>query len=343
MKAAIFNPYLDTLGGGERYTMSFAKVLLENGYKVDLEWNSRSVIEKIEKRFGINIDGINIVENIKRGEGYDLCFWLSDGSIPLLKSRNNILHFQFPFKDTNGNFLLNKMKFFRVGSIVCNSYFTKRFVDKEYGVKSIVIYPPVDVEHIKPKRKENIILSVGRFSQLTQAKNQDFLISAFKKLLKGGIEGWRLILAGGTEVGVTESFFKKLTESARNYPIQIIENPNYKELYKLYGISKIFWAATGYGISEEKDPEKVEHFGIAVVEAMAAGCVPCVFEAGGFKEIISDDYNGLLWKKESELVRKSKLLIGNQKRLRSLAQVAKESSKIYEYQRFKAEVEKIIF
>lgn len=53
MKAAIYNPYLDTLGGGERYTLSFAKALLDKGYDVDIEWKSPGIIKLLEKRFGL--------------------------------------------------------------------------------------------------------------------------------------------------------------------------------------------------------------------------------------------------------------------------------------------------
>ena len=91
MKAAIYNPYLDTLGGGERYTMAFAKVLSDAGYKVDVQWKSSKIRDKLEKRFGFELGSINFVHDIKRGDGYDICFWLSDGSIPQLKARKNFL------------------------------------------------------------------------------------------------------------------------------------------------------------------------------------------------------------------------------------------------------------
>ena len=137
MRAAIHNPYLDTLGGGERYTITFAKVLVESGYVVDLEWKDPEIKKTLEDRFGINLDGVNIVNDIKRGDNYDLCFWVSDGSVPILRARNNILHFQVPFHGVGGRSLINKMKFYRINKIVCNSGFTKNIIDKEYGVKSI--------------------------------------------------------------------------------------------------------------------------------------------------------------------------------------------------------------
>ena len=124
MKAAIYNPYLDTLGGGERYALSFAKVLLSQGFSVDIEWKDPQIIEKLEDRFGMDLKGLNVLPDVKKGDGYDLCFWVSDGSIPLMHARRNILHFQVPFHDVNGKSLINRMKLFRVNKIVCNSKFT---------------------------------------------------------------------------------------------------------------------------------------------------------------------------------------------------------------------------
>jgi len=342
MKAAIFNPYLDTLGGGERYTLSFAKVLLDQDWSVYLQWKDESIKEKVFERFGINTDGINVVGDIKRGSGYDLCFWVSDGSIPLLFARKNILHFQVPFKNVEGRSLLNRMKLIRVNDIVCNSKYTKKIIDEEYGVKSIVIYPPVDTLSIKPKRKEKIILYIGRFSQLVQSKRQDILIKAFKKLCKNKtIEGWSLILAGGVEVGVGD-YINKLEKEVQNYPIKIVRSPNYKIVKDLYGRAKMFWSAAGFGVDEKKNPEKVEHFGVTTAEAMAAGAVPIVFEAGGFREIIEDGKTGFLWQEEKELISLTKELIGDKNRMLSLSNNAVVASKRYGYEKFKKRVSEIL-
>ena len=72
MRAAIYNPYLDTLGGGERYTSVFAEVLVKNGYAVDMQWKDIGIKGTLEKRFGIILDGVNIVKDVKMGDGYDL-------------------------------------------------------------------------------------------------------------------------------------------------------------------------------------------------------------------------------------------------------------------------------
>ena len=341
MRAAIYNPYLDTLGGGERYTMAFSQVLVKKGFRVDVEWKNKGIKKKLEDRFGMNLKDGNIVKNINRGNGYDLCFWVSDGSIPLLYARKNFLHFQFPFKGVSGKSLLNRMKFFRIEKTICNSYFTKRFIDEEYGIESVVIYPPVDVNKIKPRTKENLIVSIGRFSQLGQAKRQDFLVKEFKKLYDSGFRDWKLVLAGGVEVGV-DDYVDKLKKASRGYPIKVVESPSLKEIKGLYGRAKIFWSATGFGVDENKEPKRVEHFGITTVESMAAGCVPLVFSAGGHKEIVVDGESGFLWRRSGDLLNKTKKIIDDKKLLRALSLKAREDSKIYEIDRFDAEVGKVI-
>lgn len=336
-KAAVINPYLDTLGGGERYTLTFAKVLLENGWNVDLEWKNSEIKKSLEDRFGIDLRGINIVSDTKKGDGYDLCFWVSDGSIPALRSRKNLLHFQVPFHHIGGNSLLNKMKLFRVDKLICNSEFTKKIIDQEYGVESVVIYPPIDTSHIKPKRKENIILNVARFSDLLQNKGQEILARSFKKLVDSGVGDWKLVLVGGNEVGVTDNIIK-LEKLSKGYPIEIIKSPNFRFLKDLYGRAKIFWSASGFGEDEEKNPEKVEHFGITAVEAMSAGTIPILFFAGGFKEIVGDGVNGFLWERSSDLISKTRKIMGNTSLRVSLARKAQEDSKKYSYEEFRRKI-----
>ena len=337
MRAAIYNPYLDTLGGGERYAMAVATTLAEHGYRVEVEWKDEGIKNTLEKRFNIDLKNVIFVESVNKGDDYDFCFWVSDGSIPLLRARKNFLHFQFPFKDVSGKTLFNRMKFFRIDKIICNSYFTKSFVDSAYGVDSLVIYPPVDALQFKPGKKENLIISIGRFSQLTQAKRQDVLLRAFKKFYDSGFRDWRLVFAGGTEVGV-DDFVAKLRKSAKGYPVKIMESPAFSQIRDLYSEAKIFWSAAGYGVDEKKEPLKVEHFGITLVEAMAAGVVPLAYDAGGHKEIVAHGENGYLWKGTAQLLANTASVIKTRKLLKEMSLQARKDSKVYEYERFSAEI-----
>lgn len=344
MRAAIYNPYLDTLGGGEKYSLSFAKVLAEDfGYEVDFEWGNSKIKEELINRFGFKLpNNINFIKDIKRGEGYDICFWVSDGSIPTLRSRKNFIHFQVPFKDVKGNSLLNKMKLFRVNKIICNSNFTKNIIDKEYGVTSKVIYPPVDINLFKPKRKKNQICYIGRFSNLVQNKGHEILIKAFKKLVKNSkFKDWKLIMAGGSEVGVG-NYLKTLKKLSKDLNIEIIESPKFNKIKEIYGNSKFFWSAAGYGVNENKDPEKTEHFGISLVEAMSSGAIPIVYDSGGHREIVDNGISGFLWKDISDLINLTISILDKPYQFREISQNAQQKSKIYSYEEFKNKIKDII-
>jgi len=341
MRAAIFSPYLDTLGGGERYVTSVAKAFNEKGFDVDVESKDGKIIDKLSKRFGMDLDGINVVASIKRGDGYDVCFWLSDGSVPTLYARKNILHFQRPFFNVDGKSLLNRMKFFRINKVVVNSRFTKEWIDKEYSIDSIVVYPPIDIDKFKPGKKENLILNVARFSQLEQSKRQDVLVKAFQRIYDSGFRNWKLILTGGSEVGRTE-FVDQLIKKAKGYPIKIVENPSFGKIADLYARAKIFWSASGFGIDEKVNPQKVEHFGITVVEGMSAGLVPIIYNAGGHKEIVESGENGYLWSRIEDLISISKDMMDDSKLLKEISQRTKKDALKYSYERFKGEILSLI-
>ena len=106
---------------------------------------------------------------------------------------------------------------------------------------------------------------------------------------------------------------------AENQNIDFIINPSFKELTQLYSLSKIYWHAAGHEVDQEKNPEKTEHFGMTVVEAMASGAVPVVVSKGGLTEIVEDDKNGYLWDSISELVAKTHSLMSSPEILEKLS------------------------
>lgn len=341
MKALIFDPYLDTLGGGERYMMTIAELLAKHKWLVEVAWPDVTIAELVWERLGIDLSKVGFVDNTSRGWGYDLVLWLSDGSIPLLFAKKNIVHFQTPFRNVGGGSFLNRIKIARLDHILCNSKFTKRFIDKEFRVKSEVIYPPVNVSAVSAGDKDNIILSVGRFSKLQQEKRQDILIKSFINLYKKGMTDWKLILAGGSDVGGRE-FLRYLRKLAQGYPIEIAENVSFEKIKKFYAQAKIFWSATGYGVDEETNPEKVEHFGISVVEAMAAGCIPIVYDAGGHRETIKNNKSGFLWKTSDALERITFRLAADEKRRTEMGRIAIRASKKFSIDEFEKKILKIV-
>jgi len=348
-KAGIYDPYLNTLGGGERYVMTVAECLLTKKWRVDIFWNDVRIKQKIIQRLGLKIERVNFLPDIfqksfwekyKILKNYDLIFYLSDGSVPFLFAKKNILHFQVPFHGIGGKNFLNRIRLKKIDAVVCNSYFTKKFIDKEYGVKSVVIYPPVAVEEFKPGKKENIILSVARFTDILHNKRQDVLVEVFKKMVDKGLKDWRLFLVGGDAEG--KKLIAKLKKESRGYPIEILTNISFEELKKIYAKAKIFWHAAGYGIDEKRYPEKVEHFGISPVEAMAAGCVPVVINKGGIPEIIRNEKDGFLWEKKEDLLKITFDLIKNPLKIEKFSQEVIKSSQRFSKDVFNQKIDNLV-
>jgi len=344
-KAAVFDPYLDTIGGGEVYTSSVIECLLKQGFQVNLFWKDETIKKTIKKFLGINIDPIVIDTKgyelfSKRGQWlqkrqlthrYDVVFFLSDGSIPPLFSKNNILHFQIPFTNVHGTSILNHIKLSYIHHIICNSLFTKRVIDKEYDVRSEILYPPLNISPKKTK-KQNIILSVGRFTETLHHKRQDVLVAAFKEMVDTGLSGWELHLVGSSKEGKT--LLEKLLQDASGYPITITPDVSHEALEGAYGKAKLFWHAAGFGVDQQKHPERVEHFGIATAEAMSAGCIPVVINKGGQPEIVTDGENGLLWETVDELKQKTFRLMKDQTLTDNLSRNAIETSGKFSKQTF---------
>jgi glycosyltransferase involved in cell wall biosynthesis len=340
--AAIYDPYLDTLGGGERYCLTLAGIFRDLGWQVDIIWAGEpDILKKAASLFNLNPTGMTIVKSLS-GSKYDLLFWVSDGSIPYPKAKVNWLHFQVPFHDVNGRSFANRFKLRRFKRVIVNSNFTKNVIDKEYAVKSQLIYPPVDVVKFKPLPKKNYILYVGRFSNLMQEKRQDLAVEEFKKFSEFISNDWSLILAGGTTIGTEQKELATLQAKSRGFPIKFVFNPTDRELAKLYGEATLYWATNGFGQDEVAHPEKVEHFGITLVEAMSAGAIPLVVNLGGFPEILSDDLSLFLWNTPTELQIKTLDLVNSPSRRKDWQKKVRRRSLDFSAQKFKIAITKAL-
>lgn len=344
MKIAIYSPYLDTLGGGERYILTIAEHLSKN-HRVAIFWDGENLTSAVKERLNLDISKVNFLKNnFNSGiinkyqvlKDFDIQFVVSDGSIPIGFAKKNILHFQVPFKIHPT--IISSIKLKNWQKIIVNSAFTKDFIDKSYSVSSEVLYPPVDVKSFTRDDKKNFILSVGRFFSPLHSKKQDILISAFKK---ANLTNWKLILAGGADKSAEEEI-NNLKISVGKYNIDILPNIPFSGLKKLYSQAKIYWHAAGFGEDENANPEKVEHFGISTVEAMASGAVPVVVPYGGQKEIVDDGLNGLYFYTIDELIKKTGRLINDKNLLEKLSENAVLKSKNYSKENFCRHLDEII-
>ncbi len=355
MKIGIYSPYLDTVGGGEKYMLTIAESLsVGNSVDVFLDTHLvtldiKSIKAKITKLLDLNLEKINFIkapfgrgtsawERLNFLKKYDLFFYLTDGSIFYSSAKKNILHIQSPIKVSNTS-LWKKVKSSSWDLIIYNSDFTKSESEKFWNIKSEVVYPPVNTKAFKPGKKKKQILTVGRFFGFLKDKKHGLMIDSFKKIFNTKkINDWSFHLVGGAGDG-DEVYVQELKEAAKGYPILLYPNLPFEELKTIYSESSIYWHASGYG---ETDPAKMEHFGMTTVEAMSSGSVPVVVNKGGQQQIVDNNNNGILWDTPENLESETLKLIANEKLMKELSIGAQKKSLDYSKEKFIDQINHIV-
>lgn len=159
--------------------------------------------------------------------------------------------------------------------IVSNSHYVQAEIKKYYGRDSVVVFPPVTVE---------------QFSEASSQKRSGFVVSSrqvpWKRLDLAVVacreQGEKLVVVGdGSE-------HEKLVELAADNPsVSFLPTQDTASLAKIIGQSE------GYIFPS------LEPFGIAPVEALAAGTPVIAYGKGGALDYIKDGENGLLFEEQT--------------------------------------------
>lgn len=330
---------------------------LAKKHDVTLFWNpenERAIREEAERKFAMKLDkvsftpsifdpGFSFFKRLSESRKYDLIFVLSDGSIPILLC-SLILHFQTPVEWVNGNSPIEQMKLRKVRTVLVNSEFTKHFIDRKFHINSTVLYPPLNLPEIKPRKKEKIILNVGRFgirNAGSSYKKQEVLAKTFQEMVEKGLKDWELVFIMSVSEGEQEKA-EAFAEIYKKFPIKLFINPDLSVVSEMYNKASIYWHAAGFGENLEAYPDRAEHFGIATVEAMSRGVVPVVIHAGGQPEIVTDGENGFLWRTTEELIEKTMHLIEDTKLREILSRQAEKRAERFDIKRFNETLENIV-
>ena len=149
--------------------------------------------------------------------------------------------------------------------ILTNSQYTTALVRKDVGRESTVIYPEVDMGEFRVKdQTERVgVVSVGT---LNRQKCYEITCDVMTHLESP------YTIMGRTHDSKERTYHNMLRAK---YPsVQLVPNVSVKEMKdRLWG-AKVYLHA------------KIEDFGISIVEAIAAGCVPVVPDAGGIRETV---------------------------------------------------------
>jgi len=316
MKALVIHPYMHVLGGGERVCLHIVRALSEEKHSVtlisesvssheleeilgpdalkDLTWLSYRPFEPKIKKFAVYQRILHhksmknrFKKKIKASDleilTQDVMFLCDVGKkkVAYVHYPEYLVHLEGARPWSKGFWRLYyapvlwywRRQIKKIDLFLCNSEYTKMAIKEKWNKEADVVYPPVDVEKIKPSTKEEFVISVGR---IVKEKNYEILIEAAKLLPEV-----KFVIVGRKQ---DEEYYEKIRRSKPDN-VTLFTDLSYEELFSLLSRAKVY-LHTMIG----------EHFGISIVEAMAAGCIPIVHNSGGTREAIEDlgyTYNNL--------------------------------------------------
>ena len=376
MRIAIYAPYLDVYGGGEKYIGKIAETLSEK-HDVEFVVLTKPNMEELQSRLNIDLTRVGIrhlrvpsvlnkTPNLKSFAAYPLISRLTKSydifinqehfsAIPTFAKRS-ILICEVPLKMSSSPFrlvtnlhryLLLDPKLRSYDKIVTNSYYSQKWIKKYYNKTVDVLYPPIDTVAFvaQATSKQHVILSVGRFFIGGHSKKQKEMIRFFKELYHGNetLRDWEYHLIGQAKFDAeSQEYLKTCQHEAKGYPIFFHTNAPFDQVKQLYKQAKIFWHATGLDEDENKHPERLEHFGIATGEAMSAGCVPIVINKGGQREIVLGGIEGFLWDTPEQLKECTLILVKNDNLRQQMSLLSIKKSRDFDLESFKKRLKQIL-
>ncbi|WP_434731534.1 glycosyltransferase family 4 protein [Thermogladius sp. KZ2Tp1] len=291
-------------GGSEYVSIETAISLKKAGFEVyidSLGLRSADKLYSLCEFYGLNHDELRGVGLGYPQEDPDIVF---NTSGDVLSGKSHVVYLHFPsflevntyypavkgFAKTLGNLysLLNNLIFpFYIKStkvFLANSSLTAWFFNKVYGINPVVVYPPVNIDDIigeEPlpfRDRERRILVISRFSP---EKNLEKVVSIGRAVNERGID-MRITLAGAFSENngwYLKKLVEEIEENGLSELIDLRLNISRSELVKLYKTSLVYVHLT-----------PMEHFGITIVESMAAG-TPTIIprNSGAWFDIANED------------------------------------------------------
>jgi len=313
MSVVIVHPSLNRGGGAEKVCLTTIRALMHSGYRVKLVTVERTDWPFLEKSFGVLYrpsEEAYIMEGMPiRGKFsqriFSPAFFLSELCYQMVKDEGAVVvntygdlvdsvadvsyinalpvrvMYHYPrygfsnsivwrsFAQAYGLCLRVVDKLFRSNVLLANSTFTQGIVRRHLGRESLVVFPPVDVKkfrsNVKDVDRENIVVAVSR---LRVGKNLVFIPRIAKFVKKG--EFMILGLADEASQDAVVALRKAIKGLGVENRVRLLINQPFHKLVDVLASAKVFLHT-----------QPMEAFGMAVVEAMAAGCVPVVPRDGG--------------------------------------------------------------
>ena len=341
--AVFYTPGKLIRGGRERYLLTAASELARTHrtYIATEAPYSDYRLDYLGRELFLDLSGVSMATFADLCKiGYiDVFFHLGNHQFPVVspRGRRNFFLCQLPFACDAEYLAHARCNLKGYDCILVSSRFIHDAVSAQIGVfrqkvDLQIVFPPVPVTPLIGKERKHAgklkIVSIGRFSA-DGNKRHDVLIDAFQQLLKEGVSA-ELHLVGSLDAHEPHiQHFNMLASRARGLPIIFHTNVPHDVFQDVLVGSAIYWHAAGFGVDSGMSPEKCEHFGIGVVEAMANGCIPFVVASGGPPEFVREGDTGFQYRTVRELVTKTQALLSEPTQMVVIAELARQEAGKY--------------
>jgi glycosyltransferase involved in cell wall biosynthesis len=342
MKIGILSGTVEA-GGAQRVCLKMIQALKEANHEVTLITLTKTDWSKVQKMLGEvirpdrevvllrrNFRGFDaykpllaalLLQNVRRKLKLDLVI---NSQADVLPIRADMQYVHYPtfsdFENAGINLKYSRSLFWRIyiapykfmhrffanylstGLLVTNSSFSKRAIWKHVGRNSIVVFPPVEIEAFANAAKDAVkkdgVVSCGRYSP---EKNYEYVLEVANRLRN--VEFAVVGSFSGKKSTVYYEKLRQIVSSKGLENVELLHGVQFGDLLRHFGEAKVYMHAM-----------KNEHFGITVVEAMAAGLIPVVFRAGGpWEDILKkkQGYFGFSYQDQDEASAIIKMLMAN--------------------------------
>jgi len=215
--------------------------------------------------------------------------------------------------------------------ILANSRYVASLL-KDLGINATILYPPVRSREIAQVTtgsewsRENIVITTTRIAPGKQLETIPLIASRVRDV--------EFILVGSLQ---DQNYYIKLVQLKKSFGsdnFRIIPNVSKRELHELLSKALIYLHTARH-----------EPFGIAVVEAMAAGLIPIVHRSGGpWHDILDekDGFYGYSYGNIEESIEKIKDIVNNPHRYAEVSERARLRALAFDEQLFKVKFKEII-
>ena len=341
MEILVVHPSLNSAGGGELVCLSLVKVLRREGHDVTLITVDRTNWDRLKGIFDQNCltQEHNLLPSLPRtssptahgllllGFYFSELLWLRLVKKDKLlistcgEKVNSIAHIVY----VNGiplrcaytlpgvsirrkcysklyNLLLKTFDGLGTSTIVANSKFSEQIIWKCIRRKAVIVQPPINLRRFvftkKDETRKNTVVSASRF---LPEQNLEHIPKIAEMVPSGNF----LLIgpSGATSKSVLEKLDEMITELNVRDRTQVLTNVSSQKFLEALLTAKVFLRTLPH-----------EPFGMSVVEAMAAGCVPLVPKDGGpWFDILEEKEGvyGFSYESISEAAQKIRMILEN--------------------------------